>query len=159
MKSYRQGIAAVIINNDGYILSCERSDIKGAWQIPQGGIDNGESEEDALIREIKEETGLKDISIIGKTKGKYRYRFNLFKQILFRLRLIKHRGQEHRYFLVKTNNASAIDLQQSSTAEFRDYEWITSNELLDRIVKFKFKAYSKGINELKGLYSNDYKIM
>lgn len=64
MELYRKAIAAVIIDNEGRILMCERRDISGAWQFPRGGIEEGENPETALTRELNEELGLNTIEIM-----------------------------------------------------------------------------------------------
>ncbi len=74
MVRYRPNVAALILNTNGSLLICERSNMPGAWQFPQGGVDNGESIEQALIREVREEVGLgkNDYEILESREG-YRY--------------------------------------------------------------------------------------
>jgi len=57
-RFFRAGVGAVIANGDGEVLACERRDIAGAWQFPQGGLEDGEAPIDAVRREIQEETGI-----------------------------------------------------------------------------------------------------
>ena len=59
MGEYRPNVAALIINKDGCLLVCERLLNPGAWQFPQGGVNEGESLEAAILREVEEEIGLK----------------------------------------------------------------------------------------------------
>jgi putative (di)nucleoside polyphosphate hydrolase len=73
---YRSNVAAILRNTRGEILVCERLNIPGAWQFPQGGVDEGETLEQALTRELREEIGVvpEDIRIVT-SRGPYRYLF------------------------------------------------------------------------------------
>src|ERR1700722_17440882 len=96
MHLYRPNVAAIVRNAAGLILVCERIDIAGAWQFPQGGIDSGESPRQALEREMVEELALRPEhnQILGQ-KGPYRY--------LIREGKTKkgYHGQDQEYFLLQ----------------------------------------------------------
>ena len=153
LKNYRQGVAAVIVNSNKQIMLFERINKKDAWQIPQGGIDNNEDENEALFRELKEEIGTGNINIIGSTQKKYRYRFPLLRQLLFKFKIIKYRGQEHRYFLISLKDEAEVHVN-TEKPEFKEYKWSSIEFLLNQIVKFKKKAYNDAINELKLNFPN-----
>jgi putative (di)nucleoside polyphosphate hydrolase len=117
--SYKPNVAAILRNTRGRILICERLGVDGAWQFPQGGIDDGETAEQALIREVWEEIGVhaEDIQIIEK-RGPYRYLYGNGR--------IKrgHHGKEQFYFLC---NYSALDAQinvDTKHPEFQAFRWI-----------------------------------
>src|SRR5439155_26592113 len=93
---YRPNVAAIVSNAAGEILVCERADRPGAWQFPQGGVDDGETHEQALLRELHEEISIEpdDVRIVLR-KGPYRY--------LYPSGFTKHgcHGAEQFYFLVE----------------------------------------------------------
>ena len=142
MVRYRSNVAALMIDANGNILICERSNIPGAWQFPQGGVDSGEEIEQALYREIREEIGLsKEHYEILRRKDGYRY---LYPEDVRFKKIQKHgnHGQEQTYFLCKLRpNAPEINVNQSPR-EFRSYRWIQPNEFdLDWLPPFKHEVY------------------
>ena len=142
MVRYRSNVAALMIDANGNLLICERSNIPGAWQFPQGGVDPGEEIEQALYREIREEIGLsKEHYEILRRKDGYRY---LYPEDVRSKKIQKHgnHGQEQTYFLCKLRpNAPDIDVNQSPR-EFRSYRWIQPNEFdLDCLPPFKHEVY------------------
>jgi putative (di)nucleoside polyphosphate hydrolase len=142
MVSYRPNVAALIVNSVGNLLICERWTIPGAWQFPQGGVDAGESLEEALYREVKEEVGLspKDYQVIRKRDG-YRY---LYPETVRGKKLRKHgnHGQEQTYFLCHLrDDAPPVNVNQKPR-EFRAYRWILPEEFdLDWLPEFKRDVY------------------
>ena len=143
----RQNAAAVIENSEGLILACERRNIRGAWQVPQGGIDEGESAEEAVLREIREETGIdsKFLKIVAKS-SKVSYLFP--RAVSWKSNKGKFDGQEQVYFRIKIAD-SGWKLAEE-TEEFVSFEWITRKEMVERIVPFKKDCYIKAFKELFG---------
>lgn len=116
---YRPNVAAILQNDAGRILICERIDIPGAWQFPQGGVEPGESHAQALEREMREELSLApgDYKIISH-RGPYRYTLGEGRT--------KHgfHGQEQEYFLLQLIvPESRIDVK-TAHQEFRSARWI-----------------------------------
>lgn len=148
MEKYRPNVAALMINADGKLLICERSNLSGAWQFPQGGVDKGESEVEALFREVKEEIGLKKshYKILG-SRGGYRY---LYPEGVRAKKLKKHgnHGQEQTYFLCRLNeDAPSINVDQDPP-EFGAYRWIPPEEFdLDWLPDFKHEVYASVMND------------
>ena len=143
MENYRPNVAALLLNNHANLLICERYHLPGAWQFPQGGVDHGESELEALHREIREEIGLKKIHYeILSSKGGYRY---LYPEEVRAKKLKKHgnHGQQQTYFLCKLReNAPPINVAQNPP-EFGAYRWILPEEFdLDWLPPFKHAVYS-----------------
>jgi putative (di)nucleoside polyphosphate hydrolase len=142
MVRYRPNVAALIVNSVGNLLICERSTIPGAWQFPQGGVDFGESMEQALYREVREEVGLSpaDYEVTARRDG-YRY---LYPEPVRGRKLRKHgnHGQEQTYFLCHLKqNAPPVNVNQKQ-AEFRAYRWILPEEFdLDWLPDFKRDVY------------------
>jgi putative (di)nucleoside polyphosphate hydrolase len=143
---YRLNVSAVILSSK-YPDKCEffiahRSDIKNAWQFPQGGIDEGETPEEALYRELKEEIGCNDIEIIAEFPEWITYDFpNVISKKMY-----PYRGQTQKYFLVRLKDGADIDLNAYEIPEFEEYDFVTYEELFKRITYFKRKPYRKVID-------------
>ncbi len=120
---YKANVAAILRDPRGRILICERLGVKNAWQFPQGGIDDGETPEQALVREVWEEIGVPATEIVLlDRKGPYRYLYGNGK--------IKrgHHGKEQFYFLCDFRGLdSRIDVH-TKHPEFQDHRWITPAE-------------------------------
>ena len=135
---YRPNVAAILCRPDGQILVAERARFKGAWQFPQGGVDDGESAEQALFREVEEEIGVcRDLISIVKQRGGYRYAFPKG-----RLKYGIYGGQEQMYFqCLFSGNDSDIDLN-THNREFGKWKWILPHEFEMRWVpRFKQRVY------------------
>ncbi|MDD2943616.1 MAG: RNA pyrophosphohydrolase [bacterium] len=133
---YRKNVAAFIINNNGEILTCERCDYPGCWQLPQGGIDEGESVEDALWRELMEEIGTNSAQILDALIPPLRYDWP------DEIRKIRgFAGQEQFFYLLRLNDEAEIDFCTHDTQEFRSYQWLNSTEFAVTISGFKKDNY------------------
>jgi putative (di)nucleoside polyphosphate hydrolase len=121
--SFRPNVAAIVRRADGCILVCERLDIRGAWQFPQGGLKQDEDRELGLARELEEELSLRPEHYrVVSSHGPYRYEFPPGR------RKEGHIGQEQYYFLVDlTGPESAINVA-TSDPEFRSTRWIQPGE-------------------------------
>ena len=152
MVRYRPNVAALMVNEDGNLLICERTTILGAWQFPQGGVDAGEELEEALYREVWEEIGLRKghYEIISSKEG-YRY---LYPAEVRTKKLKKHgnHGQEQTYFLCKLKpDAPQININQSPQ-EFCAYRWIEPSEFdLDWLPNFKHEVYRAVMKDFFGI--------
>lgn len=143
-KKYRPNVAAIIVAPEypeiKKIFIAERSDIEGVWQFPQGGIDKGESPEEALIREIEEEIGTKKVEIIAEYPSWLSYDFP--EHIAHRMH--PWSGQKQRYFLVRLKKKAQINLQ-TKHPEFIDHKFIDVHELFRYAAHFKKPIYEKVI--------------
>jgi putative (di)nucleoside polyphosphate hydrolase len=141
-KQYRPNVAAVILSHE-YPFSCKlfialRRDIDDAWQFPQGGIDEGESPQEALFRELKEEIGTKKIEIIAEYPEWLSYEFpNKIAKKMY-----PYDGQIQKYFLVRLKKNAKIDLD-TKHPEFIDHKFVDLQEVLNYIVYFKKPIYKK----------------
>lgn len=144
MVRYRPNVAALMINPAGCLLICERANIPGAWQFPQGGVDAGESPEQALFREVREEVGLESChyTIMSRRRG-YRY---LYPEAVRNRKVRKHgsHGQQQTYFLCRLKpDAPPVNVNQKPR-EFGAYRWILPEEFdLDWLPPFKRDVYRK----------------
>lgn len=135
-KRYRKNVAAVILNEDGFLLACQRIDIHKSWQFPQGGIDKGESPENAVRRELMEEIGVENITIIGSLDSPIRYDWPMKYAPI-----PGYHGQEQYYFLIRLDSSVKIDLYAHQPPEFQDYRWVSVSEFLELSIGFKKEAY------------------
>lgn len=120
---YKANVAAILRNARGRILVCERLGVDGAWQFPQGGIDGGETPEQALIREVWEEIGVQaaDIKIVEK-RGPYRYLYGNG-----RIKRGWH-GKEQFYFLCDYTGLDAQVNVDTEHPEFQAFRWIAPED-------------------------------
>jgi len=145
-KRYRPNVAAVILSSK-YPEKCEffvahRSDIKNAWQFPQGGIDEGETPREALHRELLEEIGCNDVEILGEFPEWITYDF----PSVARGKCYSYDGQTQKYFLVRLKEEAKIDLQAFEIPEFEEYEFVEYEELFRKVTYFKRKVYRRVID-------------
>ena len=146
-EGYRANVGIVIINNRGQVFWARRFG-QHSWQYPQGGVDEGESAEQTMFRELREEVGLKPehVKIIATTKHWLRYKLPK--------RLIRHEskpvciGQKQKWFLLKlTGGESAVDLAHSDHPEFDDWRWVSYWYPVRQVVSFKREVYRKVMKE------------
>lgn len=146
-RIFRLAVAAIVRDRRGRILICERSDTAGAWQFPQGGIDDGETARAALRREVREEIGLRPGDYrITQVEGPFRYRLPAG--------LIKYgfRGQSHHYFLLSLKRKHTPINFNDSKPEFRSARWIDPVEFrLEWLPPNKRGAYQRVFRAMFGL--------
>lgn len=142
---YRPNVAALIGDGMGRFLAGERADVPGAWQLPQGGIEPGEGESEALRRELREELGLTQLRILAISPRRYRYDFP--SEISARDIARRYRGQEQRFFLVAQETPFLPD-PAAGDGEFRAFCWMTPEELLAHSAPFKHEALAGALGDL-----------
>jgi putative (di)nucleoside polyphosphate hydrolase len=150
---YRQGVGMMIINNQNKIFVGKRIDSKtDTWQMPQGGIDIGETPSAAALREMAEEIGSNKAHILAESKKWYSYRVPKF--LIPRLWDGQYCGQRQKWFLIRfTGEDSDINIE-TTHPEFDSWKWVSLNDLLSNIIPFKHKLYQEVINEFKDLIDN-----
>src|ERR1700728_2217554 len=133
---YRAGVGMMVLNRRGEVLVARRLDVPGdTWQMPQGGIDEGEEPRTAAFRELKEEIGTDQAVIVAESKGWLRY--DLPPELIDTARHPKWRGQRQRWFVVQfTGDDSDINLA-TEHPEFNAWKWVPVTELPDLVVSFK----------------------
>jgi putative (di)nucleoside polyphosphate hydrolase len=144
VSEYRPCVVAVFTNKKAQILVCERSDVEGAWQLPQGGIEPGESALNAVYREMKEEIGCDSFKITKEASGLIKYKFpsDLKKPISK-----KWIGQSQIWFLCRFDEGANPDMSLAD-GEFVRYEWRDANKVIDGIVDWKRDSYIEGFIKL-----------
>lgn len=148
---YRKGVGAVLINRDGLVFVARRIDTPGdAWQLPQGGIDEAENANKAVLRELAEEIGTSKAEIIAKSKGWYCY--ELPEALVGRVWGGKYCGQKQRWFALRfTGSDDDIDLAADGHPEFNDWRWVPIESLPGLAVGFKRKLYEQIVEEFRAL--------
>jgi putative (di)nucleoside polyphosphate hydrolase len=119
-KRYRPNVAAILQRADGRVLIGQRSDFPESWQLPQGGVDEGETAKDALRREVLEEVGIgPDEYTVAEQTGPHRYDFPFGQD-----RRGFH-GQEQFYFLCRLRDTATEEVDLSATCgEFQAFRWV-----------------------------------
>ena len=144
---YRPCVGITLFNQDKKVLVAERLDYPGNWQMPQGGIDSGETPEQAAMRELKEEIGTNHVEIIERTKD---WLFYDYPDHLMGRRLNgKYRGQKQIWFaMLFKGNDSEINLQ-TKKPEFIDWNWVELENVIDLIVPFKKTVYESVVEQFR----------
>ena len=144
----RNGVGVIILNSDNKVFVGKRKDNPvDKWQMPQGGIDEGESYLEAMKRELFEETSITSIKILREIDGFFKY--ELPKNLVGIIWKGKFRGQKQKWFIVKfIGNENEINLK-TSNPEFIEWKWIVPDELPKTIVDFKRKMYVELLEIIK----------
>jgi len=145
---FRPNVGIILANSQGQVLWARRIG-QSSWQFPQGGINEGETPEQAMYREVEEEIGLKasDIEIVAVTRGWLRYRLPK--------RMIRHHslpvciGQKQKWYLLKIiSDDTAININATDSPEFDGWRWVSYWYPLGQVISFKREVYRKAMKEL-----------
>ena len=144
---FRTGVGIIVLNSQNKIFVGKRKDNPGdKWQMPQGGVDEGEDFISAMKRELLEETSIKNIKIIKEIDKIYQY--ELPDNLIGIIWKGKYRGQKQRWFITRfLGEESEINLN-TKHAEFIDWKWIEPKFLPEVIVNFKKDLYYKLLKEI-----------
>lgn len=147
-KKYRPNVAAIILS-PSYPFECkifiaQRCDIIGAWQFPQGGIDNAEQPREALLRELSEEIGTNEVEILGEYPDWLSYDF----PESIANKMLPYDGQIQKYFLVRLKPKAKININ-TKHPEFDDYKFVAESEVLGMVNHFKKPVYNKVLRYFK----------
>ena len=145
---YRPNVAAILQRENGDIFVAERINVRGAWQFPQGGIDEGEDAETALFRELEEEIGVKreQLTILERRDG---YRYSFPKK---RLKYGIYAGQEQSYFLCRFAGEDKDFNLDATHREFAGFKWIKPSEFqMAWLPRFKQAVYRQVLLDFFGI--------
>lgn len=146
-EGFRPNVGIIIANNRRQVLWAKRIR-QDAWQFPQGGIQQGESAEQALFRELNEEVGLSsgDVEILACTKSWLRYRLPRRLRRFGRSNFV---GQKQKWFLLRMLAADdAVTFDTTDDPEFDHWSWVSYWYPLGQVVDFKREVYRRALREL-----------
>ncbi|MFD2238638.1 RNA pyrophosphohydrolase [Aureimonas populi] len=158
---YRPCVGIMVLNVDGLVwvgkrLVVPKGEMDGAlklWQMPQGGIDEGEAPLPAARRELYEETGMRSVELLAETRGWIDY--DLPPELVGVALKGRYRGQTQKWFAFRlTGPESEIAISPppgGHEAEFEEWGWKTMDEVLDLVVPFKRSVYERVIAEFRHL--------
>tara|TARA_B100000767_G_scaffold261797_1_gene273798 strand:+ start:97 stop:573 length:477 start_codon:yes stop_codon:yes gene_type:complete len=138
----RSGVGIIVLNKDNKVFVAKRIDNpKNFWQMPQGGVDEGEDFLQAAYRELEEETSIKNVKLIKELDGTITY--ELPDRLLGIIWKGRYRGQKQKWFLMRfTGDEQEIDIN-TKNPEFLDWKWIELNQITEVVVDFKLHVYKE----------------
>ncbi len=150
-RPYRRGVGAVLIDAEGKVFVARRIDTPGeAWQLPQGGIEEGETPRQAVLRELAEEIGTDKAEIIAESADWMAY--DLPGELADTVWGGRYRGQIQKWFALRFTGADEdIDLSAGECPEFTDAKWVAMEDLPRLIVPFKRALYENIVAEFRHL--------
>nr|XP_023906159.1 nudix hydrolase 26, chloroplastic-like [Quercus suber]POF18927.1 nudix hydrolase 26, chloroplastic [Quercus suber] len=137
-QGYRKNAGICLINSSKKIFAASRLNRPNVWQMPQGGIDEGEDPRSAAIRELKEETGISSAEVIAEVPYWLTYDWPKVKENL--------KGQAQKWFLLKfTGKEEEINLLGDGTvkAEFGEWSWMSPEQVVELVVDSKKPVYKE----------------
>ena len=143
----RIGVGIIVLNDNNQVFVGKRIDNPGKkWQMPQGGVDNGEDFVTAMKRELIEETSITNIKILKQIDHMFQY--ELPHNLVGIIWKGKFRGQKQKWFITRfLGNDSEINLN-TKHPEFKEWKWINPRKLPDVIVDFKKDLYLNLLKEI-----------
>ncbi len=148
----RSGVGIVVLNKHNKVFVAKRIDnSKNFWQMPQGGVDEGEDFLKAAYRELEEETNIKSVELLKELDGTITY--ELPDQLLGIIWKGKYRGQKQKWFLMKfTGDEKEINIK-TKKPEFLDWKWIDLDQITEVVVDFKLHVYKELKEKVKKVIS------
>ena len=147
---YREGVGIVLFNRDGLVFAAKRIDSDAAWQMPQGGIDKGETPLQAALREMEEEIGTAKAELMAESAGWLTY--DLPTELVGKVWKGRFRGQKQKWFALRFTGAeSEIDVEHpdggAHSREFATWRWEPLQNVPDLVVPFKRAVYDRVVHE------------
>ena len=144
----RTGVGIVLLNNDNKVFVARRIDnAKKFWQMPQGGVDEGEDLLNAAYRELKEETSIFNVKLIKEIEDWTQY--DLPSKLIGIIWKGRYKGQKQKWFIFKfLGNDTEINIK-TKNPEFLDWKWIEIGKITEIVVDFKKEVYQKVEKEIK----------
>ncbi|MDC3257537.1 RNA pyrophosphohydrolase [Candidatus Pelagibacter sp.] len=144
----RSGVGIIILNKINKVFVAKRIDNpKNFWQMPQGGVDQGEDFLTAAYRELEEETSIKNIEFIRELDGTTTY--ELPDHLLGIIWKGKYKGQKQKWFLMRYLGEDNEINVKTKNPEFLDWKWVDLDEITDLVVDFKLHVYKELKEKIK----------
>ena len=144
----RRGVGIVLLNKKNKVLVAKRIDNpKNFWQMPQGGVDEGEDFYHAALRELKEETSIISVKLIKEIKNKFTY--ILPDHLIGIIWKGKFKGQKQKWFVMRFIGDELEINIKTKHPEFLDWKWIDLEDLTKIAVNFKLEVYKQVRSEVK----------
>ena len=144
----RSGVGIIVLNTNNKVFVAKRIDNpKNFWQMPQGGVNEGEDFLKAAYRELEEETNIKNVELIKEFNGTITY--ELPDRLLGIIWKGKYRGQKQKWFLMRfTGEEKEINIK-TKNPEFLDWKWIELDQITEVVVDFKLHVYKELKEKIK----------
>jgi len=138
----RSGVGIIVLNKNNKVFVAKRIDNpKNFWQMPQGGVDNGEDFLTAAYRELEEETSIKNVKLIKEIEGITTY--ELPENLLGIIWKGQYKGQKQKWFLMRFLGSDNDINIKTDKPEFSAWKWVNLDEITDFVVKFKLHVYEE----------------
>ena len=138
----RSGVGIIVLNKNDEVFVAKRIDNpKNFWQMPQGGVDEGEDFLSAAFRELEEETSIKNVELISELEG-----FSTYYLPSYLLGIIwkgKYKGQKQKWFLMRYLGEDKEININTKKPEFLDWKWVDLSEITNLVVDFKHHVYKE----------------
>ncbi len=145
---YRQNVGVMLVNEHGHVFVGQRLDNQSdAWQMPQGGIDAGETPERAALRELEEETGVDPSLVTIEAESSDWIAYDLPADLIPRIWNGKYRGQKQKWFFMRFHGKDTDVNITTNHPEFSAWKWLAADQLVDNIVPFKKDVYAAVVKE------------
>lgn len=145
---YRPCVGIMLLNAEELIFTAERLDMPGAWQMPQGGVDEGEEHEEAAFRELEEEISVPPNAVKLITHTTDWITYDLPDHLLGKVWGGKYKGQKQKWYLMELTGSEQLINLETEHPEFSRWKWSTPDQLIEEIVPFKRDVYKQIVSEL-----------
>jgi|TARA_A100001388_G_scaffold275776_1_gene261977 putative (di)nucleoside polyphosphate hydrolase len=144
----RSGVGIVLLNKENKVFVAKRIDNpKNFWQMPQGGVDDGEDYLSAAFRELEEETSVKNVKLIKEIEGTTSY--ELPDNLLGIIWKGKYKGQKQKWFLMRYIGKDEDININTKKPEFLEWKWIDISKITEVVVDFKLEVYKELQEKIK----------